>query len=161
MGTKIFYTFKHQLQWILALHVKLIKSLNESLRSVMEGCQHQLKSAALLFVNLICLVTKLSVNSLSLGRTWSLRVIINYSALSSTSRQLGGLPKRHQESHYWRASSSPMNYTSLICLCCFCTVMDIKEQDSSAPWAIIPLAMLLIVFSLTVLHSDINLEMEQ
>lgn len=116
--------------------------------------------AAFLFVTLICPVTKLSVNSLSLGSAWSLRVIINYSALSSMSRQLGGLPKRHQESHYWRACSSPMNYTSLICLCCFCTVMDIKEQGSSAPWSIMRLAMLLIVFGVTV-HSDINLEMEQ
>lgn len=132
-----------------------IEKQPEWIPQVSQGCQNQLKSARLLYYFYFNLPgDKAFGKFVVLGKC--LRVIINFLALSSKSRQLGGLPNRHQKSHCWRACSSPMNYASLICLCCFCTVMDIKEQDSSAPWSIIPLAMLLIVFSLTVLQSDIG-----
>lgn len=119
--------------------------------------QTQVFKAALLIYPCICKccpVTKHLVNLLSLGSACSLRVIINYSALSSTSRQLGGL--KDIRKHTIGINAPHYNNTSLMSVLFFycdgysrtrpvCSLIHYNWQ------------MLLTVFNLTVLHADINL----
>lgn len=138
----------------------LVKFWNSPLRSgaVNRGTDSSLQGC---FINLPMHLQMLPgynyyylVNLLSLGSACSLRVIINYSALSSTSRQLGGL--KDIRKHTIGINAPHYNNTSLMSMTFFyCDGYSRTRPVCSLihyDWQ-----MLLTVFNLTVLHVDINL----